>query len=383
MGEFDANINYNLLKPFDMNEYQTSALDLQNLRGQNQIQQQAIKNQSGEASLAQMRKQRFIDAKGDISLYGMLSSKAGDYEETAKAEKQVRETNIGKADLAGKQAGNNEKMTAARSKVAAFVYSGGTIEHALQGANFLRQSGDEEGASLLEKTAQQYPDAAPEQVREFIKPYLAQQLKSEDLIMPKYENGTQTNPNFQGSLQTLPMSTYQQGSQAIAQGNLDVNRGRLGLERQRLNQQMLNESPSSVKNKLAQEKAQTSANNSIQMLDEMKALAEENPRSTATVLAPLSGLIESLQAVWEPTKPASETPAIRMYQLRDAFLATVEALKKDGRMSNQDRQRLENAIGSGSFTSPESTKEAIRVVRDIVKSMSSSGTGATGNWKDL
>ena len=372
------NIDYNLLKPADImtpNQFEAGALNLQNQRGQNQIQQQGIADKSKEASLAQMRKQALIDAKGDIGLAGQSLARMGDMEGAAMAQKQVQETTKGSADI-------ETKFIPQYLISLDIIGRTGTIDGVIREAQRLKSLGATWGATYLETMAQEHPDASAEEIRAF-STGMTQAFMSPKDKMPKYQDGTQTNPYAQGAPQTLPMSPYQQGSLDISKGNLAVNQGRLGLEKQRLNQAMLKESPSSVKNQLAAEKTQTSANNSIKMLNEMEKLVESDPRSTATLAAPLARFAESVMAFWEPSTPSSSTPAIRMTQLRDSFLATVEALKKDGRMSNQDRQRLENAIGSGSFTSPESTKSAIKVVRDIVKSMSENGTGASGNWKDL
>jgi hypothetical protein len=340
--------------------------------------QAKLRGEASSAALSQERKQRLIDANGDFGVFGEMSAKAGDYEAAAEAEKQILGSNKSRTENAGKELDNEGKLSEAESLMASMIYDNPSIQSVQYAAKVATDRGMGRAASHLNELLQSHPDATPELIRSYFEPMAKQNLKTSDR-MPKYVDGTQINPNAaRGSMQTLPMSEYQKASSDTARGHLGVARERLDFEK---NKQT---ATSTAQQKLEEKDRLTaqSAENSLKLIAGLKELVTANPRSTATPLAGVARAYEAVRSIYDPHN--KDAPAIEFAQKRDALIATAEGLKKDSRMSNQDRQRLENAIGATGMTTPENTLKSLGVIEEIIIKMSKAGSsGSSDTWKDL
>ena len=110
-----------------------------------------------------------------------------------------------------------------------------------------------------------------------------------------------------------------------------------------------------------------SVNESVSLIDLMLQSIIDNPRSTSTLMALPARAWEAIRGTWDP-KSNAPNPALRQVQLRNLLLATTEALHKKSRMSNQDRQRIETALGGDWLTNPTSSTATLQNVRQIMLS---------------
>jgi hypothetical protein len=370
--------------PFDGPKY-VSPQDYRESEENSQIRQMQLAGgraklggDAASAALAQERKQRLIDANGDIGVFGQMSAKAGDYEAATEAEKQILGSTKSRTDITGKEIDNNEKLSEAESLMASMIYDNPSIQSVQYAAQAAAGRGMGRAAAHLNELLQTNPDATPEEIRAYFEPMAKQNLKTADR-MPKYQDGTQINPNAaQGSMQTLPMSAYQKESANTARGHLGVAQERLAFEKTKERAASTSQQKLEEKDRLTAQ----SAENSLKLISGLEELVTANPRSTATPLAGVARAYEAARSVFDPNN--KDAPAIEFAQKRDALIATAEGLKKDSRMSNQDRQRLENALGAGSMTTPENTLKSLGVIKEIIVKMSKAGSpGSSGTWTDL
>lgn len=128
-----------------------------------------------------------------------------------------------------------------------------------------------------------------------------------------------------------------------------------------------------------------SSENSVRLIDKMITEVNENPRITATPLAPLARFGAALKGIVFP-ESTKESPAISFTQTRDLLLATADQLVRDSRMSNQDRQRLENALGGNEWmTTPIDTIRALEEAKKIIQSSQSTNEAPVedDDWDSL
>ena len=378
----DPNIalQYKGMQLNDPMEQMGKAMALSQMTQQNQYMQQRMDEANRAATLGQMRGQAYMQSGGNPATLRQMLADNGDYEGLMAHDKQQLDAQKAQGELATQKAGLGDKLIGLRAKAAQFAYTGGTVQHAQQAAQLLAQSGDMEGAQHIMQAVQQFPDATPEQVRQFFQPHLALGQKPEDLLNPKYQDiGGQLidiNPNTKSAAinktqtpeSVASNQVAREGHQITVRGQNMVDtrdRERIGIARDKEVRE------STAQQRLDQQNQQSvlGAQGSKALLAEMRQLVRDNPRGTATPLAGPARFAESMKGVFDPSAKAG--PAIRFNQLRDTLLATVEGLRKDGRMSNQDRQRLENAVGSG-MTTPANTTEALNTIEEIIDRMSGS-----------
>lgn len=99
------------------------------------------------------------------------------------------------------------------------------------------------------------------------------------------------------------------------------------------------------------------------IINEMASLIKNNPRSTATMLKPLAKGVEGVKAIFDPE--TEQGPAMAIDRLRETLISQADQMVMDGKMSNQDRQRLEEATGIKTLTSPTNALNALNVIIDI------------------
>lgn len=112
----------------------------------------------------------------------------------------------------------------------------------------------------------------------------------------------------------------------------------------------------------------------IDIIDQMINDVRTNPIGTATPLAPVARGIASVKGIFDPTGEPST--AIGFTQRRDKFIALSKAiLARDGNMSNQDRNRLENAIGTVKISTPANAEESLTTLKNLLIEIRSSAKG--------
>ena len=188
----------------DPMEQYGKAMALSQMAQQNQYMQQRMDEQNRATTLGQMRGQAYMQSGGDASKLRDMLAANGDYEGLQSHDQSQIAARKAQSEMGG-------KLIELRAKAAQFGYTGGTIQHAQQAAQLLAQSGDMEGAQHIMQAVQQFPDATPEQVRQFFQPHLALGQTPEALLNPKYQDiGGQLidiNPNTKsGAIKPLNCS---------------------------------------------------------------------------------------------------------------------------------------------------------------------------------
>lgn len=120
---------------------------------------------------------------------------------------------------------------------------------------------------------------------------------------------------------------------------------------------------SSVDQKAAQERAtsQQRLAGITSFVDKLEKIVDENPRSAAGIL---SVPIRGIEWVSNSMFPGLvEEPGKSSIQLRDALMSE---LQNFSRISNQERERIENAFGIGGGSTPDRAKEGISIMRTII-----------------
>lgn len=164
------------------------AMSLSNMGMQQQFMQSRMAEQERAGTLSQMRGRAYMQSGGDpAKLRNMLASNE-DYEGLIAHDKQQMDAQKAQGDLAAQKAGMGDKLVGLRAKAAQFAYTGGTTQHAIQAAQLLHSSGDTEGAQHIMQAVQEFPDASPEQVRQFFAPHLAFGQTPDDLLKPKLQD---------------------------------------------------------------------------------------------------------------------------------------------------------------------------------------------------
>jgi hypothetical protein len=104
---------------------------------------------------------------------------------------------------------------------------------------------------------------------------------------------------------------------------------------------------------------------SVDLVDKLFTLVEENPSSTAT---PFRGLNKLAMTLWSTIVPdyEGETPSIVASGMINLLISTADGLARKGRLSNQSRERIEQVLGGGFFTTPASMKAGLREVKKIL-----------------
>ena len=98
-------------------------------------------------------------------------------------------------------------------------------------------------------------------------------------------------------------------------------------------------------------------------VDTLEKIAKNNPRSAAGLFSGISRGVEYVSGSLNPEGKGT-APATQAVQLRDSIIAGMGTL---GRLSNQDRQRIENALQVGSGGNPKNLPLAISILRDNIK----------------
>jgi len=98
-------------------------------------------------------------------------------------------------------------------------------------------------------------------------------------------------------------------------------------------------------------------------VDALEKIVKRNPRSSAGLLSPLARGVEYMSGSLNPEGEGT-APGTQAVQLRDSIMAGMGTL---GRLSNQDRQRIENALQVGSGGNPKNLPLAIEILRDNIR----------------
>jgi len=98
-------------------------------------------------------------------------------------------------------------------------------------------------------------------------------------------------------------------------------------------------------------------------VDALEKIVKRNPRSSAGLLSPLARGVEYVSGSVNPGGEGT-APGTQAVQLRDSIMAGMGTL---GRLSNQDRQRIENALQVGSGGNPKNLPLAIEILRDNIR----------------
>ena len=110
----------------------------------------------------------------------------------------------------------------------------------------------------------------------------------------------------------------------------------------------------------------------LRMIDEMVQLVEENPRSTASLFAPVARAAGAVAGIFNPEGEAN--PAISFRQKRDSILGIAKDLFNDDRLSNQQMEKIETSLGGNTVTTPENTIEALNIVKEAINGPGSNDT---------
>lgn len=103
----------------------------------------------------------------------------------------------------------------------------------------------------------------------------------------------------------------------------------------------------------------------IATIDSMIKLVEDNPRSTATLLAPIARGLEAVTGVFDPT--GKSKPGISFRQNRDNILGISRDLFRAGRLTNQQLEKIESALGGTTVTTPQNTIDALNEVKNAIR----------------
>lgn len=185
------------------------AASLSRIGMQNQYMQSRMDESRRLSDLAKMRQQIYAASGGDSDKLLAGLQQAGDMEGVQAYQQHLMSQQKDQADLADKQMGTSGKRLKLISDAAAIGFSGGTMQHAGMVADMLEQNGAKGEADFVRGMMQQYPDASPEQVRAFFKPYISSQLSASELLMPKYEDVGGQKVNVNPNVQVDPLQKTQ------------------------------------------------------------------------------------------------------------------------------------------------------------------------------
>ena len=118
----------------------------------------------------------------------------------------------------------------------------------------------------------------------------------------------------------------------------------------------------------------------LSTIDRMIKNVSDNPRSTATLMAPLARGIEAVTGVFDPT--GDKGPGIQFAQDRDNILGVARDLFAGGRLTIMQMQKIENALGGRTVTKPENTINALNEVKKSItanKFVNNNENNTTGN----
>lgn len=177
------------------------AMALSQMGTQNQFMQQRMEEANRLSALAASRQKAYAASGGDANKFLSALGQMGDIEGAQAYQEHLLNQQKSEAELDDKRAGTQQKRMKIISEVAAFGFNGGTLEHAHHAADLLEQSGLGKDAAFVRRAIEQNPNATPDQIRSFFKPYISSQLSASDLLLPKFEDiGGQkvnVNPNIQ------------------------------------------------------------------------------------------------------------------------------------------------------------------------------------------
>jgi len=95
----------------------------------------------------------------------------------------------------------------------------------------------------------------------------------------------------------------------------------------------------------------------------LEGIAKKHPRSAAGLFSPVARGIEYVSGSLLPEGKGA-APGTQAVQLRDSIIAGMGTL---GRLSNQDRQRIENALQIGTGGNPRNLPLAIEILRNNIR----------------
>tara|TARA_R110000823_G_C15943896_1_gene500748 strand:+ start:151 stop:1428 length:1278 start_codon:yes stop_codon:yes gene_type:complete len=242
-------------------------------------------------------------------------------------------------------------------------------------ADEMTKNGNPDGATFKE-ILDKDPNMTPEQMREMAMPFAPADMQDPNLVNA---GNRHANTNPYSSVPDVPIeqSAASEATEVTADKNRDsrevISKNNILAqnERQRINhgfkKQMQLDKIKGVTSKASLEMMadNLSVDASVDLVDKLFTLVEENPSSTAT---PFRGLNKLAMTLWSTIVPdyEGETPSIVASGMINLLISTADGLARKGRLSNQSRERIEQVLGGGFFTTPASMKAGLREVKKIL-----------------
>src|SRR5687768_12479432 len=171
----DPNIalQYQGMQINDPMEQYGKAMSLAQMGMQGRYMQSKMDESQRLSQLAQNRQKIFAESGGDSEklLSGLIQS--GDMEGAQAYQEHLLNTQKTQADLDDKKMGTQTKRLQLISDAAKIGFTGGTMQHAGMVADMLEQNGAKGEADFVRGMMEQHPNATPEQIKSFFKPYIS------------------------------------------------------------------------------------------------------------------------------------------------------------------------------------------------------------------
>lgn len=259
-----------------------------------------------------------------------------------------------------------------------------TPENIAMNINSMRYMGQEEAADNLEKLYEQYKDTPKEQLRELFR----SRIDPEWLKIQQINTGgsMQLADQFGNTVREIPktqtpdsVATANTAAEKMRQSDRHLQIKEEGLNKRNKERMTFKRDASSIKSGLlgtvaeqtfALSKIQTrvEAKDTVELLDLMEQKVIENPLSTASPYAPFVRIAASIWAAFDPHSE-EDAPSLSIMQVRDLIVGATKNMNKENRMSDQDRAKVENALGVKGFgTNPKITIDALRRAKHHVMS---------------
>ena len=185
------------------------AMTLSNMGVQNQFMQQKMDEQTRLSTLASNRQKAFAASGGDSNKFLSALGQMGDIEGAQAFQEHALKLQKDAGEIQSKKIKDSGDMQKIRGEVAQFISAGGTVDHVQQGMQFLNAHGDTQGVEYLTNGLRQAPNATPDQIRAYVRPFIQSNLTAEQFSMPKFQDAGGQLVNVNPNTQFAPISKTQ------------------------------------------------------------------------------------------------------------------------------------------------------------------------------